>query len=261
MGTDLPAWACALLLEPGGLPQTQDLGVDVVEVDLVGLAGCRRLCTPASLGAVGARLPDRSRRGVVFLGGGDVHHLALALLEGHQEPFTLVLLDHHADAGPSSLGEEVLSCGCWVEHALRLPRVQEVLLVGADASTLEGVRPWVRSRVRHLPLARLRAAGVTTALASALPARTAVHLSVDKDVLSPVHAVTTWTQGDMSLDELATGVAWLARSCTVLGVDVCGDEPPVPGDPRSGDAVALGRVSNRRLLEALGLVRPGTARG
>ena len=55
-----------------------------------------------------------------------------------------------------------------------------------------------------------------------IPEGEAVYLSIDLDVLRREDARTDWDQGGMTLDELLSAVGEIARTCRVLGVDVCG---------------------------------------
>lgn len=77
-----------------------------------------------------------------------------------------------------------------------------------------------------------------------------VYLSVDKDVLCAEDASTTWSQGDMTLEELGQFVAILLEKQDILGMDVCGECDP---DACEGDH--LNDLANRELLEIWGKER------
>lgn len=69
-----------------------------------------------------------------------------------------------------------------------------------------------------------------------------MYISVDKDVLCKDDASTTWSQGDMTLEELCQFVEILLDKQQILGMDVCGECDPDacdgnalndPGKPRN----------------------------
>ena len=77
-----------------------------------------------------------------------------------------------------------------------------------------------------------------------LTAELPTYLSVDKDVLCPEEASTTWSQGEMTLEELCQFVKILLEKQDILGMDVCGECDP---DACEGDY--LNDLANRKLLE------------
>src|SRR5262245_47512654 len=60
---------------------------------------------------------------VTLFGSGDFHHVTLALLRRLTTPFNLLVLDKHPDW---MRGIPFLHCGTWLNHALRLPLLQQV---------------------------------------------------------------------------------------------------------------------------------------
>ena len=77
-----------------------------------------------------------------------------------------------------------------------------------------------------------------------LPTDLPYYLSVDKDVLRPGDASTSWSQGDMKLEELLEYLELIFRNQVVLGMDVCGEcDPDSVMDGRCNDA------ANKKLLK------------
>lgn len=70
-----------------------------------------------------------------------------------------------------------------------------------------------------------------------------MYISVDKDVLCKDDASTTWSQGDMTLEELCQFVEILLDKQQILGMDVCGE-----CDPDACDGNALNDRANQELL-------------
>ena len=50
-----------------------------------------------------------------------------------------------------------------------------------------------------------------------------LYISVDKDVLRPGDAMTAWSQGDMTAEELESYIRALCRRQEPAGMDVCGE--------------------------------------
>jgi arginase family enzyme len=198
---------------------------------------------------------------VVFFGSGDFHHVCTALIERCGEPLTVVHVDNHPDwvTFPGTL-----NCGSWVNHALALPQVVQLVTLGPSGKDLEWpelksgnlravqsgklrIVPWrpIRSRVlRHygdghcwrqhervLHWQHAGAGAVPARIVDALPTQ-AVYLTIDKDALTEAEAATNWDQGRMSVADIETLVGRLAAAKRLVGVDVCGDfSPPRFSDP------------------------------
>ena len=192
---------------------------------------------------------------LAFYGSGDFHHLATLFLARLREEVTLLHFDNHPDwvRFPATV-----NCGAWVNRALELPQVAQVVTIGPAGEDL--VRPqWKGANLRALREGRLevhawrgsesryrgrpfavpgcRAGGgriawdsladaswdgFLEALDARLPGRP-LWVSLDKDVLAPGEALTNWEQGGMALSAILDAVRRLGRRRGVLGIDVCGD--------------------------------------
>ncbi len=53
-----------------------------------------------------------------------------------------------------------------------------------------------------------------------------IYISIDKDCLAPQFAITDWEQGQLTLEELTEGISQLKSTCTVVGMDICGERAP-----------------------------------
>lgn len=220
-----------------------------------------------------ARLRERLREAagaenvpgtIAFYGSGDFHHLATLFLARLREKVTLLHFDNHPDwvRFPATV-----NCGAWINRALELPQVAQVVTIGPAGEDL--VRPqWKGANLRALREGRLevhawrgtesrywgrpfeapgcRAGGgriawdsladaswdgFLEALDARLPGRP-LWFSLDKDVLGPNEALTNWEQGGMALSAILGAVQRLGRRRGILGMDVCGDySPPRFRDP------------------------------
>ena len=109
-------------------------------IDLSDLAARLRLvASPA------ARKTLQSRLGVIgssegqapdlhLLGSGDFHHLTYALLEGVEQPMTVVVFDNHPDW---SRTPSWLTCGTWINWALALNHIERVITIGPCSGDLQ----------------------------------------------------------------------------------------------------------------------------
>jgi arginase family enzyme len=208
----------------------------------------------------GARSSSRSSHPVpiVFYGSGDFHHITVCLIERHVEPLSVVQIDNHPDwvTFPATL-----NCGSWVNHALKLPRVAQVVTLGPTGKDLEwpelkagNLRAVVEGRLKIVPWRKTRSrvfgrygdsacwrqrgrwlewfdastasrAEMLAQLVRDIPTNH-VYVTIDKDALVATEATTNWDQGCMRLEDIESLVAMLAREKRLVGIDVCGDHSP-----------------------------------
>ena len=181
-----------------------------------------------------------------LLDSGNYHYMSRIWLEKLNTPFRLVVFDNHTDMQPPAFGG-LLSCGGWVAASLEeLPLLKEVLLVGPDQEAFDQTEPVLREKVRFLSREKLGEMTLEEKVSffEELTAELPTYLSVDKDVLCPEEASTTWSQGEMTLEELCEFVKILLEKQDILGMDVCGECDP---DACEGDH--LNDLANRKLLE------------
>ena len=182
---------------------------------------------------------------VTFMGSGDFHHVSALLIgmmaEVSGEPFTVIHFDNHPDWVMHSSG---MHCGSWVNRALDLPQVNKVITIGVCSRDL--VRPWIKGANLkawrdgkidlmpwHSPSSRFRALDIEDMaedeflahLRSAITTRN-VYITIDKDVLSHVDAITNWDQGKMPIDRLLSTVRFILSKHHAIGIDVTGDYSP-----------------------------------
>jgi hypothetical protein len=183
--------------------------------------------------------------GCVFTGSGDFHHLSLLLLRRLERsaalPETgldLVVCDNHPDSMRYLFG---LHCGSWAYHASCCPFVRKVHVLGVTSADISLAHAWenhlgplFRGKLAYWGIRRGRlpslhgsggvfssADALLRAFLPVLAALPRVYLSIDKDVLCPEAAPTTWDQGVFSADHLEA----VAGACAsrLAGADICGD--------------------------------------
>lgn len=226
--------------------QTGEIQRNISWVEVQELPGSNCYCDGDAMETLRQKLEEFDADGIHFIDSGNYHYMSRIWLEKLNTPFRLVVFDNHTDMQPPAFGG-LLSCGGWVAASLEeLPLLKEVLLVGPDQEAFDQTEPVLREKVRFLSREKL---GEMTpeekvSFFEELTAELPTYLSVDKDILCPEEASTTWSQGEMTLEELCQFVKILLEKQDILGMDVCGECDP---DACEGDH--LNDLANRKLLE------------
>lgn len=215
-------------------------------IDFTGLRGTAMYCSPEAFAAIRAALGRIPDKGLTYIGSGNYHYVARALMEEIGKPFTLVLFDHHTDLNSGQIGP-LLSCGSWVSHAIQeVPELKKVIMIGPDPRTAVNVPPLVRRQVVIIPDHRLPSPGQ---LLDLIPTET-VQISIDKDVLSAEEAKTNWSQGRLRSDTLLSLAGALIDGKRVASIDVCGGWPIRPHEhfnPQIRNWLSRNETVNRKI--------------
>ncbi|ANB59254.1 arginase family protein [Anoxybacteroides amylolyticum] len=198
-------------------PQQRLLQLPHEWIDATDITETNLYCEQKSLAEIEERLSERRFHGMTFIGSGNYHYVSYLLMKHIQEPFTLVLFDHHTDIGTNE--DAVISCGSWVSHALTIRALDKVIIVGPS-----GRLPSFPNNITifpTLPSPKFLFSHIQTKY---------VYISIDKDVLCREDAVTNWEQGTMSLLFLLRCLQMLLMHKQVVGVDVCGEYPQAAVD-------------------------------
>ena len=226
--------------------QTGEIQRNISWVEVQELPGSNCYCDGDAMETLRQKLEEFDADGIHFIDSGNYHYMSRIWLEKLNTPFRLVVFDNHTDMQPPAFGG-LLSCGGWVAASLEeLPLLKEVLLVGPDQEAFDQTEPVLREKVRFLSREKLGEMTLEEKVSffEELTAELPTYLSVDKDVLCPEEASTTWSQGEMTLEELCQFVKILLEKQDILGMDVCGECDP---DACEGDY--LNDLANRKLLE------------
>ena len=216
-------------------------------IDCTDLSGVNGFCDEEALAEIRRRSEALTGR-IHFIDGGNFHYISYVTVMKAEEPFTLVVFDHHTDMKPS-LFEELLSCGCWIKRALDDCRyLKQVVLLGVSDELAETIPPEYRERVAVVTeSAAVRDEAWLESLRAGLEG--AVWLSVDKDAFCESEAVTDWDQGTMSLGHLERVCRILKERCRILGVDICGEADRLGNGSKSYDeAIRINDSANKRIL-------------
>ena len=250
-------------------------------IDCSDIPGTDCYCDDEAVETIRRRIADagiKDADGIHFFDNGNYHYMSKIWTDMVQEPFSLVIFDHHPDMQEPRFGN-ILSCGGWVKKTLEENKfIDNVVIIGvadhlveeiwkeiashpADARndlqhkvtfireselpavTLEGRSPDRVYQTSHSPHSTLH-----------IPHSTPVYLSIDKDALSPAYAATNWDQGSLDVVTLKEIITGLATNHKITGVDICGERArDFAGDKfhTVQEADSLNDRINRELAEFL----------
>ena len=222
-------------------------------VELGDIQGTSCYLDPVAQEEMQRRMEELPLGGIHFLDSGNYHYLTYLWLTKIQEPFSLLVFDHHTDMQPPAFGE-LLSCGGWIYKALEaLPYLEEVVLVGPEEDAFRQTDLSLRKRVRFFGSESLsRSFDPLYEELSRLAGVSSLYISLDKDIFSPQDAVTDWDQGSLTLESFLSLMGHLfsqreKQGLGLLGFDICGD-----GKDAIGEAARINDRTNAALLRMLG---------
>ena len=189
-----------------------------------------------------------------LLDSGNYHYMTKLWLTKIEKPFALLTYDNHTDMQPPAFGG-ILSCGGWIAASLEeLKNLEHVILIGPDEAAYEQVEEELKEKVIFLSREKLQEmndAEISRFLTEVLCETLPLYISIDKDVLCPDDAQTTWSQGDMKLTTLLSGVKTVLECAKktgveIVGVDICGE-----ADVEAAHENEANDLANEKLLEIL----------
>ena len=221
--------------------------------------------------------------GIHFFDNGNYHYMSKLWTDRIQEPFDLVVFDHHPDMQPPRF-EGILSCGGWIKEVLEHNKfVQNVIVTGVADHLVEEIRndlsqtgnEHLLDRVQFVKESELTQhtshftfhivnslCSFTKCWARSYPCEhgcdtrpthlsTPVYISIDKDALSTSEAATNWDQGSLTFAQLASTLTALAQNHKILGIDICGERARDMGFEDTAAADALNSALNEKLYKFL----------
>lgn len=195
-------------------------------------------------------------QGIHYIDSGNYHYITKIITDHIDEPFGLVMYDHHTDMQiPMVPG--MMSCGDWAGQALSQNKnLRQLVIVGPPEKdidqTLESYNGSQSGRLLIFSAEDLHG-GLFENKLKLIRTDLPLYISIDKDVLGTEDCETNWSQGNMSIGglERLLGVflggqgeeinsdacrnderyAGDIRHSRILGVDICGEiqtDIPVP---------------------------------
>ena len=244
-------------------------------IDCTDIPGTDCYCDDEAVEAIRRRIAEAGvtdASGIHFFDNGNYHYMSKIWTDMVQEPFSLVVFDHHPDMQEPRFGN-ILSCGGWVKKVLEENKfVQSVTLIGvadhlvdeiraelsqaSDANILDKVTFIKESEVRETgtpsSFSRMRESLRSPTESGMTEGR--IYISIDKDALSTDYAATNWDQGSLSLEHMKAIIEALAQGHKIIGIDICGERArDFAGDEHHSvqEADALNDSTNRELVEFL----------
>lgn len=258
-------------------------------IDCADIPGTDCYCDDEAVEIIRRRFADagiKDAGGIHFFDNGNYHYMSKIWTEMVQEPFSLVVFDHHPDMQEPRFGN-ILSCGGWVKKVLEENKfIGNVVIIGVADHLVEEIREElsqaddasILDKVTFIKESEIRETGSPTSFSrtpssfSRTPSSFSrmreslrfptesgmtegrIYLSIDKDALSPAYAATNWDQGSLDVAALKEIIAGLATSHKIIGVDICGERArDFAGDEHHTvqEADALNSGLNRELAEFL----------
>ena len=213
-------------------------------------------CSKNAYEKIWGRIEPYGIQGIHYIDSGNYHYISKIITDHIDEPFGLVMYDHHTDM-QMPMVPEMMSCGDWAGQALSQNKnLRQLVIVGPPESdieqTLESYSGSQSGRLLTFSAEDLHG-GLLENKLKLIRTDLPLYISIDKDVLGTEDCETNWSQGDMSIDglERLLGVflggqgeernsdaccnderyAGDIRHSRILGVDICGEiqtDIPVP---------------------------------
>ncbi len=185
-------------------------------IDFTNLCGTGGYCTDESANVIREALKKYPYEGVHYLDDGNHHYLSKFFIERINEPFNLIVFDHHTDMQPSTL-LPLLSCGNWILESIdSIENLKNVCLYGPTALSVKDL---------SLKDGRLHVLNEHEAneKPSYLPPECLpVYISVDADILDISEFKSVWDQGSMTRAQLEKWISYICKNRRVIGIDYCG---------------------------------------
>ena len=236
-------------------------------IDCTDIPGTDCYCDDEAVEAIRKGIADAGitdARGIHFFDNGNYHYMSKIWTDMVQEPFTLVVFDHHPDMQEPRFGN-ILSCGGWVKKVLEENKfVDNVVIIGAADHLVEEIPPHDKvTFIRESEIISLSSLvspkGITSTTGQSPECRISrlssnLYISIDKDALSPAYAATNWDQGSLSLEHMKAIINAIAKDRRIIGMDICGERArDFAGDEQHSvqAADALNDRTNRELVDFL----------
>ena len=213
-------------------------------------------CSKNAYEKIWGRIKPYGIQGIHYIDSGNYHYISKIITDHIDEPFGLVMYDHHTDM-QIPMVPEMMSCGDWAGQALSQNKnLRQLVIVGPPESdieqTLESYSGSQSGRLLTFSAEDLHGDLLENKL-KLIRTDLPLYISIDKDVLGTEYTETNWSQGDMSIyglerllsvflggqgeeknsdacrnDERYAGDI---RHSRILGIDICGEiqtDIPVP---------------------------------
>ena len=162
-------------------------------------------CSKNAYEKIWGRIEPYGIQGIHYIDSGNYHYISKIITDHIDEPFGLVMYDHHTDM-QMPMVPEMMSCGDWAGQALSQNKnLRQLVIVGPPESdieqTLESYSGSQSGRLLTFSAEDLHG-GLLENKLKLIRTDLPLYISIDKDVLGTEDCETNWSQGDMSIDGL-----------------------------------------------------------
>lgn len=240
-----------IIMNFSGIYREEDFweGQEPVWLDFQKLQGVNCYCTPEAEAAIKEKICDLPVQGIHFLDSGNYHYLSKFWLEKIQEPFSLLVFDNHTDMQEAALFG-LLSCGSWAGEVLDTHELlSHICVAGPGLKDFREYKGQAWAKLTRICREELSDGGeeILREFLETDP-DLPLYISIDKDVLRKEEARTNWDQGELALDQLLKLLELIFEKRKVIGVDICGENPPDTARPISGEDLQINSRTNRELM-------------
>ena len=221
-------------------------------LDFRKLQGVNCYCTQEAEDEIKEKIYSLPFQGIHFLDSGNYHYLTKFWLEKIQKPLSLRVFDNHTDMQEAAFFG-LLSCGSWAGEVLESHTfLSSMCVAGPPEKAFEEYHGPGREKLTCISREELSIKGENLFLEFLETNRDVpLYISIDKDVLREEDARTNWDQGVLSLEQLLKWLELAFKKRKILGVDICGENPPDTARPLSGEELKINSRTNRELLSFL----------
>lgn len=218
-------------------------------LDFQEFQGVNCYCTPEAEEEIKKKISDLPVHGIHFLDSGNYHYLSKFWLEKIREPFSLLVFDNHTDMQEAAFFG-LLSCGSWAGEVLDTHQfISHICVAGPGVKDFQEYKGRSGSKLTKICREELADKGGEALLEFLETDRDLpLYISIDKDVLRKEDARTNWDQGELELEQLLKWLDLAFEKRKVLGIDICGENPPDTACPISGRDLGINSRTNRELL-------------
>lgn len=240
-----------IIMNFSGIYREEDFweGQEPVWLDFQKLQGVNCYCTPEAEAAIKEKICDLPVQGIHFLDSGNYHYLSKFWLEKIQEPFSLLVFDNHTDMQEAAFFG-LLSCGSWAGEVLDTHELlSHICVAGPGLKDFREYKGQAWAKLTRICREELSDGGeeILREFLETDP-DLPLYISIDKDVLRKEEARTNWDQGELALDQLLKLLELIFEKRKVIGVDICGENPPDTARPISGEDLQINSRTNRELM-------------
>ena len=118
-------------------------------IDLSGISSTDCYCDEEADTAIRKKIADagtRTAQGIHFFDNGNYHYMSKIWTDMVQEPFSLVVFDHHPDMQEPRFGN-ILSCGGWVKKVLKENKfIDNVVIIGVADHLADEIKSEIASQ-------------------------------------------------------------------------------------------------------------------